>query len=270
MSEKISIIMGIYNCADTLSEAIDSILSQTYTNWQLIMCDDCSTDNTYDIAVEYQSRYPEKIIVIRNDVNSKLAFSLNRCLERADGEYIARMDGDDISTTDRFEKQVAFLQNNPDIDLVGTYMQRFDGDIYADVVKTPLNPDKYTLKNAVPFNHATIMTYKRVYDVLGGYTVSSITARAEDFDLWFKFFAAGFTGENIAQPLYFVRENIAAIKRRTFKSRWNAFKVRVHGHKLLNYPRIWIVKSFFITLFKSITPDFITGLYRWFQKKINK
>lgn len=270
MGGKISVIMGIFNSSSTLHQAIDSILAQTYTNWQLVLCDDCSTDNTYEIAKSYQEKYPEKIILIKNDVNSRLAFTLNHCLQYADGEYIARMDDDDISAPDRFEKQIAFLIDNTDVDLVGTYMQRFDGNEKADIVKVSLNPDKFTLRNATPFNHATIMTYKRVYDALGGYTVAKRTARAEDFDLWFKFFYNGFCGKNIPEPLYFVRENVAAIKRRTFKSRWNAFKIRVYGYKLLDFPKIWIVKSFFITLYKSIIPVWITRIYRWFQKTINK
>ena len=69
INEQISVIMGIYNCADTLSDAIDSILAQTYTNWQLILCDDCSTDKTYDIAKSYQERFPDKIILIQNETN---------------------------------------------------------------------------------------------------------------------------------------------------------------------------------------------------------
>ena len=105
--------MGIYNCADTLSEAIDSIINQTYTNWQLILCDDCSTDNTYNVAKSYQEKYPEKIVLVRNEVNSRLAFSLNHCLKYADGEFIARMDGDDISVSNRFEVQLKFLNDHP-------------------------------------------------------------------------------------------------------------------------------------------------------------
>lgn len=85
--KKVSIIMGIYNCADTLSQAIDSILNQTYTDWELIMCDDASTDNTYDVAKSYRDKYPEKIVLIKNEVNSKLSFTLNHCLKYASGEY---------------------------------------------------------------------------------------------------------------------------------------------------------------------------------------
>ena len=78
--EKISVIMGIYNCAGTLPKAIDSIVNQTYSNWQFIICDDCSTDNTYEIAESYVNRYPSKIILIKNNKNSGLAYSLNHCL----------------------------------------------------------------------------------------------------------------------------------------------------------------------------------------------
>ena len=113
-NEKISIIMGIYNCSETLPEAIDSIIAQTYENWELIMCDDASTDDTYKIAEEYKNKYSDKIILIRNEKNSRLAFSLNHCLKYASGKYVARMDADDVSVPKRFEKQINFLKEHPD------------------------------------------------------------------------------------------------------------------------------------------------------------
>ena len=94
--------MGIYNCADTLAAAIDSILAQTYTDWELILCDDGSADRTYEVAEDYRSRYPEKIVLLKNERNMGLNYTLNRCLEQAKGAYIARMDGDDVSLPHRF------------------------------------------------------------------------------------------------------------------------------------------------------------------------
>ena len=88
--------MGIYNCAKTLPEAIDSILAQTYSNWELIMCDDGSSDDTYAIAEKYKITYPNKIKLIKNEKNLGLNATLNNCLKYVDGNYIARMDGDDI------------------------------------------------------------------------------------------------------------------------------------------------------------------------------
>lgn len=264
-NDKISIIMGVYNCEDTLGEAIESLLSQTYTDWELIVCDDCSTDSTYAILQDYKRKDPNRIILLKNKKNSKLAYTLNKCLEKATGHYVARMDGDDVSSSDRFEKQVNFLQNNPNIDLVGTAMQRFNKDGLADIVVPIQKPDKFSLKNEVPFNHATIMTYKYVYEQLNGYTVSTRTMRSQDYDLWFRFFHNGFQGKNILEPLYYVRENEDAIKRRTFKVRFNAYKTTLIGFKLLNYPLHWYIKPTCTLLIKGIVPVKIVLAYRKYQ-----
>ena len=264
---KISVIMGIYNCAETLPEAIESIINQTYDNWELIMCDDASTDNTYEVASSYRDNYPEKIILIQNENNSKLAYSLNHCLEYASGEFVARMDGDDISKPERFEKELEYLLSHPEYDLVGCAMQRFNNDGLADIVYAVDSPNYYTLKNRIPFHHATILTYKRVYDELGGYTVKDETARCEDYDLWFKFYKAGFNGNSIKDALYLVREDENAIRRRTAKSRFKAFKVTVNGFKLLNYPKSWIIKPAVIMIIKSLTPFKVVELYRKWQSK---
>lgn len=267
MDDKISVIMGIYNCAETLGGAINSIISQTYTNWELIMCDDCSTDNTYEIAQEYKNKYPNNIILIKNKTNSKLAYSLNHCLEYATGTYVARMDADDISVPDRFEKQVTFLKNNPEIDLVGTAMQRFDGNTLADIYYPPENPDYYTLKDEIPFCHATILIRRTVFDKLNGYTVCNRTARCEDYDLWFKFYNAGFNGKNLMQPLYMVRENANAIRRRTAKTRLDALKTTWIGFNLLKYPKLWLIKPTIVCFIKMLTPYKIVDYYRAWQAK---
>lgn len=105
---KISIIMGIYNCAETLSTAIESIFEQTYDDWELIMCDDGSTDNTYKIAQDIAKRFPEKVILLKNEYNMRLAATLNHCLKYARGKYVARMDADDICIANRLETQLEF------------------------------------------------------------------------------------------------------------------------------------------------------------------
>lgn len=263
---KISIIMGIYNCAKTLSVAIDSILNQSYTNWQLIMCDDSSTDGTYNIAKSYQEKYPDKIILIRNDVNRRLAYSLNQCLKYADGEFIARMDGDDISLPNRFEVQINYLKNHPEYDLVGCTMQRFnDKSGLADIVYSVDSPDYYTLKNKIPFHHATILVRRNVYDTLSGYTVCKRTNRSQDYDLWFRFFYVGFKGQNLQEVLYLVREDISAIRRRTFKTRFNTLKTTWYGYKLLGYPKSWLIKPTLEVFIKSLVPHKFIEVYRKWQ-----
>ena len=266
MNEKISIIMGIYNCEETLEQSIDSILAQTYTNWELILCDDCSKDNTYAVAEKYQKQYPEKIILIRNQTNKKLSYTLNHCLQYATGKYVARMDGDDISVPERLEEQITFLKEHQEYDLVGTLMQRFDDNGFADVVPKIEYPDKFFLLKASPFNHATILTYKSVYDELGGYCVESRAERCEDFDLWFRFFNKGFKGYNIQKPLYLVREDINAIRRRTIKNRLKALKTRKVGYALLGFPKKLYYKEALKTYVKCLTPSWLMLKYRKRQK----
>lgn len=264
----ISIIMSVYNCEQTLCEAIDSILAQTYTNWEFVICNDASTDGTQAILDRYQQQYPEKFLLISNSENKRLAYSLNRCLECASGRYIARMDGDDISSPDRLEKELRFLQTHREFDVVGCAMQRFSSENgLADVMMPKEHVDKYSMRNGPPFFHATILTYKRVYDALGGYTVSKRTMRAQDYDLWFRFFAEGFRGYNLQETLYFVREDMNAIKRRTFKVRWNAFQTTRIGYRLLGFPKRWLVPQLFWLIVKSLVPYRLVYLIRRIQAK---
>ncbi len=266
MNEKISVIMAVYNAEATLKDAVDSILNQTYENFEFIICDDASADNSFQILEEY-ARQDERIVLIQNEKNSRLSFSLNHCLKYATGEYVARMDADDISLPDRFEKQIKFLKDNPEIDLVGTAMERFNEEGTIDVVSKPEKLDKYYMRKGIPFNHATIMTYKKMYDTVNGYTVSERTKRAQDFDLWFRFFAAGFNGANLPEALYRVREDAAAIRRRTFSVRWNAIKTRYIGYKMLGFPiRWWIIPSI-IEILKGLLPYKLIDMYRKYQKK---
>lgn len=233
---KVSVIMATYNCQDTLRESIDSVLNQTYTDWEFIICDDCSTDGTFNILKEYKNNYPEKIIILKNEVNSKLAFSLNHCLKYAKGQYIARMDGDDICLPQRFEKQVDFLDNHIEYSVVGTAMIPFDekGEKPARYYKE--TPNSSDMVSRSPFPHATIMMRKEAYDAVDGYFVSKRTARAQDYDMWFRFFAHGLKGYNLQEPLYKVLEDDNAIKRRTFKSRCYEVQTKLKGYRMLNYP----------------------------------
>ena len=107
---RITIIMGIYNCADTLVEALESLEAQTYKKFKVILCDDGSKDNTLEVAKKWAETHPG-YKVIRNEKNMGLNATLNRCLEYADTEFVARMDTDDICYPSRFEKQVLFCNH---------------------------------------------------------------------------------------------------------------------------------------------------------------
>ena len=264
---KISVLMGIYNCAPTLPDALDSILAQTYDNWELILCDDCSTDCTWKVASSYAEKYPDKIILLKNEKNSRLAFTLNHCLAHATGEFVARMDGDDKCVPERFAKQVAFLRAHEDIVLVGTAMQRFyDSGTTGAVVTCPAFPDRYTPHTHLAFHHATVLAYKWVFDALGGYTVSPRTVRGQDRDLWYRFFHAGYRGANMSEPLYWVREDVDAIRRRTAKDRWISYQTTLYGYRLLHYPLHWYIRPT-MELAKVLVPTWGVLQYRAWQKR---
>ena len=107
MKPRISVIMGIYNCASTLQEALDSLYTQTFQDFEIILCDDGSSDNTYQVAEENVKTH-KNIVLLRNEANRGLNQTLNKCLMVARGEYIARMDGDDRSLPHRFEEDELF------------------------------------------------------------------------------------------------------------------------------------------------------------------
>lgn len=259
---KVSLIMGVYNCEKYVRESIDSVIAQTFDDWEFVICDDCSTDSTYDIICEYRDRYPDKFIILRNDVNSRLAYSLNRCIEAAHGEYMARMDGDDICLPERLEKQVAFLDAHPELAVVGTFTTLFDDSGDYGIASYPEHPDKFVLKNHVPFAHVTIMMRKSVYESIGKYTVSKLTKRSQDYEMWFRFFAAGYEGWNISEPLVRVREDRNAVGRRTARVRINAAKILFRGFRLLHFPLKYYIYVL-LPLAKIIIPNkFIYYLHK--------
>ncbi len=231
----ISVIMGVYNGEATVSDAIKSIQDQTYSNWEFIICDDCSTDNSFDIISNF-AKNDKRIIVIKNKINSGLAFSLNHCLQYAKGNYIARMDCDDISEPTRFEKQIDFLESNPQYHLVGTFMQEFDDNGYGNIIKSKENPLPKDLPKGAPFSHASIIIRSSAMKELNGYYISKHTVRTEDVDLWYRFFAKGFKGTTIPEALYLVRIDDNAYKRRKLKYMFHASFIIWRGCDLLKLP----------------------------------
>lgn len=127
---QVTVLMPVYNAAPFLREAIDSILSQTFTDFEFLIIDDGSTDDSTEIIGAYRDH---RIRLVRNEQNLKLPATLNRGLELAQGKYIARMDADDISLPERLAKQVSFLDAHPTIGLCGTWAQAF-GDAQFQII----------------------------------------------------------------------------------------------------------------------------------------
>ncbi len=127
---KISLIMSVYNGEDYLAETMDSVLSQTFTEWEFIIINDCSTDKTSHILAEYATK-DNRIKVHTNETNLRLPSSLNKALALAQGKYIARMDADDICMPDRLQKQYDFMESNPQIDLSSCRFMTLKNGVYS-------------------------------------------------------------------------------------------------------------------------------------------
>lgn len=265
---KVSIIMGIYNCEATLSEAIDSILNQTYKDWILIMCDDGSTDNTLQLANSYVKSYPDKFIVLRNVCNMGLNFTLNRCLSVAKSEYIARMDGDDISLPERLEKEVNFLDMHPEYAIVSMPMIYFDENGDWGQGKAIEIPQLRDFVFHPPFHcHAPCMIRREAYEKVGGYTIDRWLLRYEDCNLWYKLYAAGYKGYNLQKPFYKMRDDRKAYRRRTISSRLRSVYVQYTGFRIIHMP-IKYYPYLLVELLKGLLVIIIPEvIYARFHKK---
>lgn len=238
----ISILMSVYNNENTIEMALESILKQSESDFELIIFDDASTDNTFLILQSYASE-DSRIKLFKNQVNQGLAYSLNEGLKLAKGEYIARMDGDDVSKLNRLKIQKEYLDSHSDVDLVGTAMQVFDEYEDQEIIYTKEKPSKQDIPRTAPFSHATIMMKTEVLRDLGGYLVSKRTRRTEDMELWYRFFENGYIGVNLRQPLYKVRVDRKALRKRKLKDAIDASIITFQGVSRLQLPTRYYLYS---------------------------
>ncbi|NTV51498.1 MAG: glycosyltransferase family 2 protein [Candidatus Firestonebacteria bacterium] len=183
---RVSVIMPVYNTADYLPAAIESILKQTYRAFELILVDDQSRDRSPEILQNY-ARRDKRIRLLRNETNLKLSRTLNRAIEAARGEYLVRMDSDDVSLPDRIAKQVAYLDAHPEVGVAGGAMDIIDGqDRLIGVRRYALTDGEIRARLFCysPFSHPTIILRKAVLLQAGLYDPAYNPA--EDYELYFR------------------------------------------------------------------------------------
>lgn len=215
--EYISIGIPIYNAEKYLADAIKSVLAQSYPYWELILVDDGSTDGSLKIAQDFATR-DSRIRVISDGVNKKLPARLNQIIREAQYDYIARMDADDLMHTERLEKQINFLINNPQFDLVSTSLLSIKNN--NDVIGARVYlPKTVTKQDALIGNsgiiHASILTKKNWYN---RNLYNEKNALAEDYELWLNAaikndLKVGF----LPEYLYYYREEGNATKQKMLK-----------------------------------------------------
>jgi hypothetical protein len=181
----VSVVMPTWNGEHFLHPAIESILSQTFPDFELIIIDDGSTDSTPRILSEFKDK-DDRLIVLTNERNLGIAGATNRGLAAARGEYVALQDHDDISLLHRFQTQVDFLKSHPEIALVGSAAQLIDenGVAYKDYVEPEDDIDlKWETLFRCPISHTSVMVRRRVFDDVGGYSTETTLKVASDYDL---------------------------------------------------------------------------------------
>ncbi len=215
-SPLVSIAMPFYNSAGTIAASIRSILRQTYTNWELLLCDDGSTDGGREIAGSF---HDPRISLWGDHGRLELGARLNECIARASGEYLARMDADDIAYPQRLEKQLHFLQARPDVDLTGGWAvlfadsgaaigKRADPLVHTAIARHPL----YSFHMIHPTYMAKTAWFRRY-----GYRADAL--RCEDRDLLFRSCAES-RFANLPEIVLGYRQGAFDLRKR-FRSRWN-------------------------------------------------
>lgn len=234
----VSVIMGVYNGERFLAEAVESILSQSYGDFELIICNDCSTDASAEMLRAYAAA-DSRIVLLENERNMGLAATLNHCLDVVRGEFIARMDCDDRSLPERFASQVQWMQQHPETDVLGTGAEYMDDNslVYGrtswDTVRVFTTAD---VVRGSCVMHPTVMMRAETLRRVGGYTVNALTTRAEDYDLWCKIASGGGVIAALPQRLFQYREDQSNIVRRKYKYRIQEARLKCHWIKRIGRP----------------------------------
>lgn len=196
MKPLVSVLLPMYNIEKYIEEAVLSILNQTYDNFEIIAIDDCSNDNTYNKVLEL-SKKDKRIKLYKNKENLKIANTLNKAFYLSKGEYILRMDGDDISLPDRLEKKLNFLMENPENDLVGCSVIAINEN-GKEIGKSRYCSDFNILKKIARYNSPVShiwLAKREVYEKLGGYrNIPSV----EDYDFLLRMITKGFKFSNLS------------------------------------------------------------------------
>ena len=199
---EISVIMPVYNGEKYLIEAIDSILNQTYINFEFIILNDGSIDRTEEIILSYDD---SRIVYVKNEENLQIVKTLNIGITLAKGKYIARMDADDISYPERLKKQYEFLEEHSNVSVLGTERVVINewGKVQLSANIVPLTPKicEWTILFYSPTIHPSTMMRKEDILDIGGYCAKKEVEYVEDLKLWVDLIEKGYKIMNLSEPL---------------------------------------------------------------------
>ncbi len=254
----VSVLLPVFNGQTYLENAIDSILTQTITNFELIIIDDGSTDQTKQLLDRYQ-RQDSRIKILTNSHNLGMAASLNKGLALCQGQYIARMDADDISLPARFEKQIHLLQSNPNLVAVGCNVDIINNDGQVTGTKsfpTDSQTCYQTLLNYMPVQPPTLMVRGNIFKKL---TYDVVLSKNDDINIYFKLLRFGGLS-NVPQTLFQYRILSNSVTHHNVKKTYfMAFSNRIDGILHQSYrPNFTNLVLFLIeTIIVLILPNYL-------------
>lgn len=274
MNPKISVIMSVYNDSEYLTDCIESILNQSFANFEFIITNDCSTDDSLQIIRNY-ANHDKRIKLINNVENIGLTKSLNKMIKIAKGEYIARMDGDDISFPERFKEQIDIFTTKKEVDIV------FANTIYIDIngkkICNSWRPDSTDkIISLLPYRnyitHPTVMVKRNCLEKYNGYNNNCRTG--QDHELWSRMKAGGVHFYFLNKRLLYYRLNPGSVRANDDPYWFKVAKSCIANKnkiKALSYLCRLTLKHKFVILVKFLIPHsflVIKGLNK--AKKIYK
>lgn len=245
----VTISIPIYNAELYLRDAIQSVINQTYKDWTLYLINDGSTDNSLSIMQEFAVA-DNRIIIIDDGYNRGLVARLNQSISFADSEYYARMDADDIMSLDRIEEQVRFLDNHPEVDVLGSSIMIIDND--NKIVGS--GRESGQVKG---FVHPTVMGRTQWFK---NNLYSEWAVRAEDRELWYRTISySNFWA--LEKPLLFYREFGVPTLKKTLQSQKTLLRIFVR-YRQYNQNFGWFLKNTLITIAKMFIYMFFAMIGR--------
>lgn len=261
-NSEISIVMSTYNGEKYLKQSIESILSQTFRDFEFLIIDDGSTDNSWQILQDYAKK-DSRVKVFRNEQNLGLTKSLNRGLSRAKGEYIARMDDDDISLPTRLEKQFQFMEQNPSVVLCGVRVLVID-QAGEEIGRKNLPLKHKDIKNKLLFNNQFIHSSLFFKNDLGIYNEKF--ARAQDYEFVLRV-ASRHQVVNLPEYLVKWRARQGSLSFSGVKQQKCAIKARYWAITKYGYPKALGILHIILRTIWLLIPKSIA---RWLVLNTNK
>jgi len=239
----ITVIIGVYNGEKCITKAVDSIVQQSFKDWELIICDDASSDKTYNLLKNYVT--DERIKIIQNEKNRGIGASRNKCIENATGKYLVMQDADDYSYPNRLQVLYDAISSSNETVVISSCADLINtnGNIWGELVI-----DEPVEKNWVKGSqiiHASVIMDKEAILAVNGYDSNAI--RVEDYDLWVRLVAYKYKISVIKDRLYAVHWDRKDYSRKKLKYRLNEIPVAFRAFLLPGCP--WY---YFIYVFKSI------------------